>query len=207
MLREPRCSICANPSTSVAVAERRAKGDSLQQIASRLKLTKSSVARHAKHAQLPRVDLSPSSGRKSFQPKRGVAGRCPTCGILATDADPKALIRRAERTLHYGETIVMKAVEEGDDRLALQGLDRVRTALELLLKVHGLLAPEGGITIDNRKQVISVLSDLSDDELRALIAGASGGAQPALANVTDNQKLSTVPGPAAGSEPGNGRDP
>jgi hypothetical protein len=82
----------------------------------------------------------------------------------------------------------MKAVEEGDDRLALQGLDRVRTALELLLKVHGLLAPEGGTTIDNRKQVVAVLGKLSEDELRSLI----GGALPALPTVTDNRGLSVA---------------
>jgi hypothetical protein len=106
---------------------------------------------------------------------------------LATDEDPKTLLRRAERALHYGEAIVMRAVEEKDDRLALQGLDRVRTSLEQLLKVHGLLQPESGSTtiVDLRRQQVALLGELSIDELRTL-ATASGP----LESATDNQTLS-----------------
>lgn len=45
--------------------------------------------------------------------------------------------------------------KDGDDRLALQGLDRVRAALELNMRAIGPLQADGGVTvnvaIDNRR--------------------------------------------------------
>ena len=187
MARESRCSICTDPRARVAVAERRGKGDSFQQIASHLGLTKSSVARHAKHAQLPGRDSSAPSNRKTSQAKRRAGARCHTCGILADDPSPQALVKRAERMLYFGEQIMTKAMEAEDYRLSLLALDRVRGSLEQLMKVHGLLQPDGAnTTIDNRKQVIQVLANLGEDELRALVAGGKS----TLADVTDNRMLS-----------------
>jgi hypothetical protein len=82
------------------------------------------------------------------------------------DPEPKALIRRAERALHFGETIVMRAVMEKDDRLALQGLDRVRAALELNLKVHGLLA--GDTQTDNR--TVNIFQGWDREDVKRLLA-------------------------------------
>ena len=175
MPKESRCSICTDPRARVAVAERRGKGDSFQQIASHLSLTKSSVARHAKHANLPGRDAAPSSDRKSSQAKRRrIGARCQQCGTLLEDPTPQALVRRAERVLAFGEQIMAKAIEDQDFRLGLQAIDRARGSLEQLLKVHGLLQPDGGnTTIDNRKQVIQVLANLDEGELRALVAGGA----------------------------------
>lgn len=93
------------------------------------------------------------------------------CGIAADDADPKALVRRAERALYFGETIVMRAVDGDDDRLALQGLDRVRTSLEQLLKVHGLLQPDGATTVIVNQEVLTFKAAL------ALVVGVIPGEQ------------------------------
>jgi hypothetical protein len=61
------------------------------------------------------------------------------------------------------------AVDDDDDRLALQGLDRVRTSLEQLLKVHGLLLPDSGATfIDARRQQVAILGELTKEQILAL---------------------------------------
>lgn len=49
------------------------------------------------------------------------------------------------------------------------------SSLEQLMKVHGLLRPDGAINVnvDARKQVVQVLANLGEDELRALVAGGA----------------------------------
>lgn len=191
MPRQPRCSICTDAIARVAVAELRAQNVSYQHIANRLGLAKASVGRHCVHAKLSPRDAPPSSGRKSAQAgrvRRG--GRCQTCGTVLDDPSPSALVKRAERVLAFGEQIMQKAIEDEDFRLALQAVDRARASLEQLMKVHGLLSDGAGAVVDNRKQVIQVLANLTEDQLRALVAAGTG----ALGDVTDNRALS------AGSE-------
>lgn len=177
MLSEPRCSICADPTAKVAVAELISKGGTVRGIASRLKIAKSNVGRHVAHAGLKKDGISTERGSRGRASQAGhviAGGRCPTCGLHVDGVDPEALIRRAERSLHFGEEIVMRAVQERDDRTGLQGLDRVRTALELLLRVHGRLVPDSASTyIDARRQQVAILGELTTDELRTLIAGAT----------------------------------
>jgi hypothetical protein len=168
MTKEPKCLVCTNPATRVAVEELRAKGASIRDIESRLHRSRSSIARHLKHAENPRLAVGRRRRRQLAQPRRWKAdGRCPTCGVLPDDPDPKALIRRAERALHYAETILMKAIEEKDDRLALQALDRVRTSLEQLMKVHGMLHPDG---VQDNRRVTNIFEGVPTDMLRAVLA-------------------------------------
>ena len=192
---EPKCSICKQPSTRVAVAERRAKGDSFQQIASRLRLTKSSVHRHAKHAELPgRVKPPGREGITSQPNRRATRGRCKTCGTMLDDPSPKALVKRAERVLSFGEAILQKAIDDEDFRLAMQAIDRTRASLEQLMKVHGLLQPEGSSTtiIDARRQTVELQGRLSEDFLRRIAAGDP----EALAVLTGgNRKRDAISGP------------
>jgi hypothetical protein len=169
MPKEPKCLVCTNPATRVAVEELRAKGASIRDIESRVHRSRSSIARHLKHAENPRLAVAQRQRRQLTQPRRWkIDGRCPTCGVLGDDPDPKALIRRAERALHYGETIVMKAVEDKDDRLALQALDRVRTSLDQLMKVHGLLHPDG---VQDNRSVTNIFADVPTDEIRKILSG------------------------------------
>ena len=157
-----------------------AGGVSVRDVASRFRVTAAAAHRHLKGC-LKITRRGKTSGDSRAAGAAGglfrfdtllAAGRCPTCGLCADDEDPKALIRRAERALSYGESIVMRAVEEKDDRLALQGLDRVRSSLEQLLKVHGLLVPDGASTvIDMRRQQVQILGNLTLSELRAIASG------------------------------------
>ena len=172
------CSVCAHGSTA-DVTKALANGDSIRSVARRFDLTPAAVGRHLRSClRTARRKESTGDSREGGAADSLsrfdtlAAGRCPTCGLCADDEEPKALIRRAERALSYGESIVMRAVEEKDDRLALQGLDRVRSSLEQLLKVHGLLVPDGASTfVDARRQQIQVLGQLSVEELRAIAAG------------------------------------
>jgi hypothetical protein len=167
MTKEPKCLVCTNPATRVAVEELRAKGASIRDIESRVRRSRSSIARHLKHAENPRLAVGRRHRGQLTQPRRWKAdGRCPTCGVLPDDPDPKALIRRAERALHYAETILMKAVEEKDDRLALQALDRVRTSLEQLMKVHGMLKQDG--VQDSR--TLNIFHGIPTETLREIMA-------------------------------------
>ena len=92
-----------------------------------------------------------------------------SCGIAADDAEPEALIRRAERALHFGR-VDRNEGGKGRGRLAM-GLDRVRTSLEKLLKLHGLLVPDAGsgTYVD---QTVQLLAGPSEAES----AGPSWGA-------------------------------
>lgn len=168
MSRESRCSICRDRASLVAVGELRSQGVPVRQIASRLKLAKSSVQRHLGHAEGPGLDRSRTSGRKLSQAGRGASGRCQTCGTALDDADPKALVKRAERLLWLAEAIAAQAQRDDDARLALQAVDRARASLEQLMKVHGLLQPEGAVnlTIDARKQNAMVLGAAPEATLR-----------------------------------------
>jgi hypothetical protein len=190
--KEPRCLVCADPAAIVAVNELRSQGLSIRNIAQRVKRTPASVNRHLCHANTPRGEAARPRGRKSFQPKRVAGARCHTCGTAFDDPSPQALVKRAERVLAFGEQIMQQAIDDEDFRLALQAVDRARASLEQLMKVHGLLQPEGGAgtTIDNRKLVIQVLANLGEEQLRALVAGATIETETTLGDVTDNRGLS-----------------
>ena len=93
---------------------------------------------------------------------------------FASDAtDPKALIRRAELLLDDATAICARAKSDGNARLALQALRECRSSLELLMRAHGMLQPDGATTIDARRQSVELFAKLSIDELRALARGHS----------------------------------
>ncbi|HEY2474093.1 MAG TPA: hypothetical protein VGI19_04760 [Candidatus Cybelea sp.] len=100
------------------------------------------------------------------------------------------MIKRAERALHFGEQIVMRAVDEKNDRTALSGLDRVRSSLEMLMKVHGLLQADGASStfIDARKQQVQILGKLTLEELRAIASGVP------LAVLGDGRETAAIEG-------------
>jgi hypothetical protein len=214
LVKDSRCKVCADADAIVAVGELRTKGLSIRDIATKLRRPKSSIARHIRHAEAGKksgsIGLESTLRRVSHAGRkagRDAAGRCPTCGLVADDADPKALILRAERALHYGETIVMKAVADDDDRLALQGLDRIRSALELLMRCHGMLAvPDGQSTT----KMVNIFAGRSLEELGAILnslrnlgQGEPAARETAPKSVTDNQyKSAPMPAlPSATAEP------
>ena len=84
-------------------------------------------------------------------------------------------MKRAERALFYGEQTMARAIDNDDARLGLAALDRVKASLDQLMRVHGLLQPDGmNVTIDKREQNLAIIATLSEEEIRQLIAGGTG---------------------------------
>ncbi|MGA8476259.1 MAG: hypothetical protein WB681_14505 [Candidatus Cybelea sp.] len=111
--------------------------------------------------------------------------------------EPKTLVAATARLVDEALSLLEHAKRADDRRTALVALREARDGLALLMKAAGMLAGDVGTTvIDNRKQVLNVLGKLSEDELRAIVAGKPVPALDAeivLTDVTDNQALSAVP--------------
>jgi hypothetical protein len=87
-------------------------------------------------------------------------------------ADPQALIRRAELLLDDAMAILARAKADSDSRLGLQAVRECRSSLELLMKAHGMLAPDAAVNvnIDARRQSIELTGKLSTEFLRRVAA-------------------------------------
>jgi hypothetical protein len=195
--RESRCGICIDPSKTAAVNELRAQGVPFRDIAGRLKIPKSSVARHAQHSGLsPRRAAARKPSRKPSQTGQSRLDRCRSCGISKVATDVESLILRAEWVIWTAETIAAQAQANEDPRLTVMATDRVTRGVELLLKVRGALQPDGAVTVnvDARMQVAQMFESLPETTLRALQNGdcphchqalvASSAALPASENGT-----------------------
>jgi hypothetical protein len=201
MPSEPRCLVCNDAATRVAVNELNAQGLSIRDIAGRVKRSRSSVHRHIEHStrEKPGASGKRSVGRALSHAGRVAEGRCPTCGLSMTETDPQSLLRRAERLLWLAETIAAQAQRDDDARLALQAVDRARSALETMMRATGLIGGDQqiNVTVDARRQVMATLARLDEHDLRALAAGS----EP-LKHVTDNERLSVKSVPALEGEIG-----
>jgi|HubBroStandDraft_2_1064218.scaffolds.fasta_scaffold04630_8 hypothetical protein len=89
-------------------------------------------------------------------------------------SDAKTLVATTIRLVDEALGLLENAKKADDRRTALAAWREARDGLALLMRVEGLLQPDGAnTTIDNRKQVIQVLANLSEDEFRALVAGGA----------------------------------
>jgi len=169
------CTCCVHPKTA-ELSKTLTAGVPLSEVASRFGVTKTAAHRHlrnclriSRRAEKPRGE---SLGARSGDSSRFESGRCHTCGTLSEDPTPAALVKRAEAALHRGETILDRALNDDDLRLALGALDRVRQSLDQLLKVHGLLQPDGGVSITvngealTLKKAFSIVTNAIEGERR-----------------------------------------
>lgn len=201
-MKESRCSICRDPAARTAVSELWAQGVPQRSIASRLKIPKSSVHRHVSHSK--ELGASRKGGNVASSPHAGRAssGRCSSCGISVADTEPQSLLRRAERLLHGAELVVERAAADDDFRLQLQGIDRVRSALELLMKAVGLVGGDGQVTVnvDQRKLAIATLAALPAAFVERMSNGDRGALEAVLeASEMDAAASGTAPASAPGS--------
>lgn len=180
------CSICSHEKAG-EIAKTIARGTSDRDVASRYGVDDSSVSRHRVNCLLAprRVKTSgrdSSTGSDAKSPRfvssaedaarSDEGGRCSTCGLLASDPDPKALLSRAERLLWLAENIAAKAQRDDDARMVLQAIDRARPMLEQLLKVYGMLQPDGVPIIDQRQvHLTALIAGKSDEELELMLQG------------------------------------
>jgi hypothetical protein len=165
------CSVCSHAETA-KIAKAIAAGGSNRNVSLQFQVNVSAVQRHRVNClRSPR--RTEKSGARREQTNFGDSLR------FASDADPKALIHRAELLLDDATAICARAKTDGDARLALQALRECRSSLELLMRAHGMLQPDGSVVIDARRQtLIANVAELSVEELRALAAGH--------ANATEN---------------------
>lgn len=157
------CSICIHPEVG-AIQRAVGEGVPLVDVCSRFEgIKKSALHRHmTNHTGRPtekRASRPSGIGSHNRPGKKShpADGRCDHCGQLVGESadgrlEPKDLIRRAERMLWTSETVATRALDGDDNRLVLLALDRVKSALETLMKAHGMLGPDVQVNIDNRQQ-------------------------------------------------------
>jgi hypothetical protein len=157
------CSICRHPEVG-AIQRAIGEGVPLVDVCSRFEgIKKSALHRHmTNHTGRPtekRASRPSGIGSHNRPGKKShpADGRCDHCGQLVGESadgrlEPKDLIRRAERMLWTSETVATRALDGDDNRLVLLALDRVKSALETLMKAHGMLGPDVQVNIDNRQQ-------------------------------------------------------
>jgi len=166
------CSICINVKSS-EISRNLALGVPFRALALQYEgVTSTSLHRHLKNCL-----RAPRRSQKTEKPEKRTGTIHPKTNAgdslrHETEAEPKALIRRAELLLDDATVICSKAKDEGDSRLALQALRECRSSLELLMKAHGMLAGDTSTTIlDQRRQSIQLFAKLDEATLRKLAAG------------------------------------
>jgi hypothetical protein len=179
-----RCSVCANKHTA-EISKELLAGGSIRGVASRYHIVAASVGRHLRGCL--------RTVRKA-EKLRGDEARTSVADSSRFDSlDPKTLVAATARLVDEALDLLGHAKKADDRRTALVALREARDGLALLMKAAGMLAGDVGTTvIDNRKQVLNVLGKLSEDELRAIVAGKPVPAlegETVLRDVTDNRTL------------------
>jgi hypothetical protein len=74
--------------------------------------------------------------------------------------------------MYQAETIISKALDDEDYRLALAAIDRTRSAMELVMRATGQIGQDQtNVYVDQRKASMALFSQLTIEELRALASG------------------------------------
>lgn len=179
MPREPKCLVCGEPATKIAVDQLRAQGSSIRDIAEKVGRSSSSVGRHVLHSKEPAGKKLANSKARSNRAESAQTGRCPTCKQIVGESDqmlaPPEIVKRAERVLFISEGIAAQAQAGEDLRLCLNAVDRCQRSIDTLARISGLLQPDSSTTvniaIDNRRKSEALLAQLTIEELRSLAEG------------------------------------
>jgi len=158
------CTICTNPKL-LEIQESIVRQVPYENIASRFGLTDSSISRHSiKHMGRGKTTTrglnrpgSIRTGKAQQSHSRPDNSRCPQCSQLVGETTEKLsaeeIIKRAERVLFFAESIVTKAQENEDARLALQGVDRCQRSIDTLARIAGLLKSDTQVTINQTTNI------------------------------------------------------
>jgi transposase-like protein len=147
------CSICSRADFS-QIVRALASGESMQDIASRFGVQKSSLHRCSKNHQ-GRQTRPYQTGKGAGRPQgiRSPKGsRVKTRSATGDELSPEALKQRALNLLETGERIMATAEDANDLRLCLAAHDRTQRALEMLCRVAGILGPDVVVNVDARTQ-------------------------------------------------------
>jgi hypothetical protein len=162
-----QCSVCAHPQTA-AITKEIAARVSFREIASHFDgITFPSVGRHAQKC----LRL-----RRSEKPAASEARSTAAVSSRLDPHDQQTLISTTAKLVDEALDLLEHAKKADDRRTALVALREARDGLALLMKVAGLLQPDGGVVIDARRQtLIANVAELSVAELRSLAAGQLTG--------------------------------
>jgi hypothetical protein len=199
------CSICTHDQNAI-ITRGLTAGDSIRSISSRFKLSPAAVQRHLTRCLriFRRVEASKESALEETRTSADFSsrfasddGRCRSCGQLVGESEdgrlePKDLIKRAERTLWMGENVAASALESDDLRLVLQAMDRIRSSLDTLLRVHGLMGTDAATVNDNRS--VNVFAGWEPAEVRRVLAALSGGKDSADCTVPSGTVQKAITG-------------
>jgi len=155
-----QCSCCSSPDTA-SISKAIANGESFRDIASQFGVHFTSVGRHAQRCLKVR--------RK--EPKSATIPE-PVDRYSPSRIDPQdtqKLISTTARLVDEALDLLENAKNSGDRRTALAALREARDGLALLMRVAGLLQPDGGVVIDQRRMtLVASLAELSSADLRLL---------------------------------------
>jgi hypothetical protein len=74
--------------------------------------------------------------------------------------------------MYQAETIISKALDDEDYRLALAAIDRTRSAMELVMRATGqLTGDQTTIVLEDKRKTQALFAQLSLSELKALARG------------------------------------
>jgi hypothetical protein len=194
-----KCSTCDH-ANNAEISKALARGDSIRSISSRYSLSSAAVQRHLVGCLRIRRSIERSKSAPSWRSTEGTApssrfdpddGRCRSCGQLVAEStdgrlEPKDLIRRSERSVWLAENVAARALDSDDLRLVLQALDRIRVALDTLLRVHGLMNADSPVA-DNR--TVNIFQGWDPADVRALLAKLP----PAPDSEAANSRSSALP--------------
>lgn len=158
-----QCSVCTHPQTA-GITKEIADGVSFRDIASHFDVTFHAVARHSQNC----LHL-----RRKEQKAATIRERTDRDSLSRIDPrDPQALISTTARLVDEALDLLEHAKKADDRRTALVALREARDGLALLMKVAGLLQPDGGVVIDaSRQTLVANVGELSVEDLRALARG------------------------------------
>jgi hypothetical protein len=167
------CTICASPDL-ITLQKLLTEGVPLLDIVARFPaIKKSALSRHSiNHMGRKGTGGHASRGSGSGSHKRAGGkshpddGRCAACGVAVDKPEPEMLLKRAERLMHFAETIVERAGADDDYRLQLQAIDRVKSSLELVMRAVGMIGPDVQVNVDNRQ--VNLYAGWSTSALEAL---------------------------------------
>jgi hypothetical protein len=216
-----KCSVCESEHL-VTIQRELMNTVPLSELASRYGLQKSSLHRHAQNHMGRTSTNAPKRTPKPGPRGTGVredvgtvsrfetvdGGRCRECnGLLSDVTDGKLgaqeLVWRAERLLHVAEKIALGAQDSGDARVCLLAVDRAQKALETLMKVSGLLRPEG-VHVDARS--INIFDGWDKTRLKRFIARLDGTSEGEFEALMDESAV-TVPALSAPRDAPNASEP
>jgi hypothetical protein len=179
------CTACAHKDAG-EIAKAIAAGGSNRAIAHRFGVTGAAIQRHRVNClRAPRRVKESGAGEKQGTPGAALRFESPKGEITS----PKDLLSRLSALFRLGD-LLEEAYERRDVDALVKLAREYRAAAESYAKLAGWLVEGGGNTtlIDARRQSITLLSKLTEEELRALAAGSETPKR-----ITDNRALSGAP--------------